>query len=277
MNNNSFSIISCGDVRLISVDCINQATDYRAYYSTGFGGVSDMPGGCSMNLSMFKKCPNDNFENVKENFRIFADACGFDLHSMSLHREVHESHVAVVVKEDLPTDPFDREQYTAADGQVTRDQDIALFVYSGDCSTFLLVDPINRVHAATHCGWRNSLNGTLQNFIFQFMLQGGELKNATIVQGPGISKYYYDVDEQAAAIFFARGYADCLERNETNGRWFIDLAAINEKQLISLGFSKEQIHTAPYCTSSSTDLRLPSYRRDKGSNANMGGVIFRAN
>ena len=67
-SNNGFSIKFSGDVCLISVDCINQATDYRAYYSTGIGGVSNMPGGCSMNLSMFKKCPNDNFENVKEIF-----------------------------------------------------------------------------------------------------------------------------------------------------------------------------------------------------------------
>ncbi len=38
--------------KVISVDCINRLGNYNAYYSTGFGGISKMPGGCSMNLAM---------------------------------------------------------------------------------------------------------------------------------------------------------------------------------------------------------------------------------
>lgn len=269
-----FSIVERNGVTLISVDCINRLGKYRAYYSTGWGGVSDMPGGCTMNLSLYKNCVNDTFENAKENFLRFADACGFELDRMSIHPEVHGSDIAVVRREDIPQDVFDRKAYQPYDGQVSTDKEVALVVYAGDCNTILLADPVHEVHAATHCGWRNNLNGTVAHFLERFRACGGDPETSVLAIGPSISRYYYDLDREMVEPFARAGFSDCLEKNERNGRWFIDLKEITRRQLAASGMPADRIFIAPWCTFSSTELRLPSYRRDRGLNANLGGVLF---
>ena len=273
--NKDFSLVEKTGMLLISADCINRHCDYRLFFSTGFGGVSQMPGGCTVNLSMFKRCENDTFENVQENFKRFASACEFRLEDMSLHREVHESNVVRVTRKDLPSDVFDRSQYGAADGQVTTDSSIALFGYAGDCTIIFMVDPVNEVSGMTHCGYKNNLNGTISNYVREFVAAGGNLKNVIAVQGPSVSKYCFDVGKSFAEEFEEMGFGDCLAPGADPERFYIDLPEIVNRQLQHEGLEKEQIHIAPWCTFSSWGLKLPSHRRDKGLNANLGGVLFK--
>lgn len=271
---NDFSIIDRNGVKLISVDCINRLGNYRAYYSTGFGGVSDMPGGCSMNLSMFKACRNDTFDHVKENFRIFSEACGFPLARISLHRETHAPNVAVVSASRIPEDIFDRCSYGEADGQVTADKSVALFVYAADCCTIMLVDPVHEVSGTTHCGWRNSINGTISSFVSAFQRCGGDLGSSIAVLGPSICRDHYSIDEEAAGRFREQGFGLQIGQKNSQDRFPVDLAEINRIQLQKQGLDKDQIHVMPWCTWEETVLRLPSYRRDHGMNAMLGGVLF---
>ncbi len=272
--NADFSIVDINGVRLISVDCINRLGSYRAYYSTGFGGVSSMPGGCSMNLSMFKRCPNDTFENVKQNFALFSKACGFSLDRMSLHREVHSPGMRVVTAADIPADVFDRTAYGEADGQVTADKTVALFVYAADCCTIMLADAENEVSGTTHCGWRNSANGTIPAFLSAFQACGGSLKSAVAVIGPSICKNHYSIDGEAAKIFSDLGFAGQLGVKNEQDRYPVDLPEINRITLMRLGMDASQIHVMPWCTWEDREMRLPSYRRDKGLNGALGGILF---
>ena len=273
--NCDFSIIERKGVRLISVDCINRLGNYRAFYSTGFGGVSDMPGGCTMNLSMFKNCRNDTFENVRRNFEIFADACGFPLNHLSLNREVHEPHARIMSLSDLPEDIFDRTKYPEADIQVTADPDVALFVYAADCCTIMLVDPLHEVSGTAHCGWRNSLNGTLETLVSTFISCGGSLSGAEAVIGPSICMNHYSLDADAARLFSEAGFGNELGPRNSQDRFPVDLREVNRKILIRQGLDPSRIHIMPWCTWEASDLRLPSYRRDGGLNAMSGGILFR--
>ncbi|MBQ2675120.1 MAG: laccase domain-containing protein [Prevotella sp.] len=271
---NDFSIIDRDGVKLISVDCINRLGNYHAYYSTGFGGVSDMPGACSMNLAMFKECKNDSFENVKTNFRIFAEACGFPISQVSLHRETHKPNITVVTSSDIPDDVFDRSKYGEADGQITTDKSVALLVYAADCCTIMMVDPVHEVSGTTHCGWRNSANGTIDSFVSSFVQAGGALSSSILVLGPSICSKHYSVDEETAEIFAAQGYSKQLGEMNEHKRYPIDLNSINSIQLQKNGISSSQIHIAPWCTWEGGTLRLPSYRRDEGLNGMLAGVLF---
>ncbi len=272
--NKDFSVIDRNGVRLISVDCINRLGNYRAYYSTGFGGVSDMPGRFSMNLSLFKKCENDTFENVRENFRRFCAACGFSPERLSLNREVHKPGMRIVSSSDLPADLFDRSAYGEADGQVTADQNVALFVYAADCCTVLMVDPVREVTGTTHCGWRNSVNGTIPAFTSAFEACGGSVKDAVAVIGPSICRNHYNVDAEAAGRFTALGFSSLLGEKNEHGRYPIDLAEIDRQLLLRQGLREDHISVMPWCTWEADELRLPSYRRDLGKNGMFGGVIF---
>lgn len=269
----AFSVVDRNGVKLISVDCINRTGVYQAYYSTGFGGVSDMPYGCTMNLSLFKRCKNDTWENAHQNFWIFAQACGFELSRMSLNCEVHGNHVVHVSKATLPADVFDRDAYNDADGQVTTDRDIALFAYAADCVTIMMVDPIHGVSGTVHAGWRNSINGTIPNFVNAFCEAGGDVAHAIAAIGPAISKHHYKVDESRAAFFFALDLGAYLFKNAGQQSWQIDLPGIDRELLIREGLAGDNVHIAPWCTYEN-ELCLPSYSRDGGLNATLGGILF---
>ncbi|MBR5521162.1 MAG: laccase domain-containing protein [Oscillospiraceae bacterium] len=53
----------------------------------------------------------------------------------------------------------------------------------------------------------------------------------------------------------------------------IDLNDVNTAILVSQGICKENIFACGVCNG--TELNLPSYRRDKGMNGVMGGVIYK--
>lgn len=274
--NSGFSVIDVNGIKLISVDCINRTGKFKAYYSTGIGGASDMPGNFTMNLSMFKRCANDTFEKVMTNFQLFADCCGFPIESISLHREVHENRTVAVSREDLPDDVFDRSAYEEADGQVTSDDRVSLFVYAGDCCTIMMADPQSGVFGTVHCGWKNSVNGTIPEFVRMFREQGGDVGSAIAAIGPSICREHYDLDMKSAEQFYKLGFGPDLEYDIEKNRWKVDLPAINRKLLQTEGVPEDSIYTAPWCTYEGGELCLPSYRRDKGLNGMMGGVIFRS-
>lgn len=269
----AFSLTERNGVKLISADCINATGKYRAYYSTGFGGVSDMPYGCTMNLSIFKDCVNDTFDNVRRNFALFADACGFPLNRISIVHEVHGNRILHTDLSTVPRDVFDRELCLDADGQVTTSRDIALFAYAADCVTILMADPVHEVSGTVHCGWRNSVNETIPRFAAAFREAGGDPGTAVAALGPAICPKHFTVDEAAAEQFFAIGLGSFLKEN--NRRWNIDLPAIDRELLLREGLKSENVHIAPWCTYEN-ELRLPSYERDHRLNASLGGVLFHA-
>lgn len=277
MPNNGFSIVERNGVKLISVDCIRQTGKYEAYYSTGYGGVSNVPGHCSMNLSLFKNFSCDTFENVRKNFALFAEACKVQLSTMSLNKEVHGNHIVKVDKNTLPEDFFDRSLYIEADGQVTDDPDVSLFVYAADCPTIMIVDPVNSISGVTHCGWRNSANGTIKSFITKFKEIGGKIENAIVAMGPSICSKHYDVTYDAACMFFQLGFSDFLKYKSENNKWAINLSGINQALIEQEGIKNSQIHIAPWCNYCDQELFLPSHRRDGNENASFGGVLLSSN
>ena len=68
-------------------------------FTTRLGGVSKPPVD-SLNLGMHR---GDSPENVEKNYRILAEALGFDIHKLVLTRQVHSDIVRQVTYEDAAT------------------------------------------------------------------------------------------------------------------------------------------------------------------------------
>lgn len=270
--NNGFSVIRRNGVTLISVDCINNTGKFQAYYSTGLDGVSSLAGGCTMNLSIFKGI--DTQENVVENFTRFADAACIPggYRRLVAQREKHIPKVVSVGIADVKQDFFDISSYQFADGQVTKDN-IPLFVYASDCATMLLCDPVTGIYATTHCGWRNSLNHTITNWIEKFVEMGGHTESALVAIGPSICQNCFEVDDDVRNLFLA--YDSDFERwmYRKGSKTHIDLCSINRELLVQEGIPMGNIYESGICNCE--ELCLPSYRRDKGGNGAIGGVIYR--
>ena len=123
-------------------------------FSTRLGGVSR---GClaSLNLGTGR---GDEIANVRENFRRFGDAVGFDSRKTVFSKQVHRDEIRVVTAEDCGKGLY-REREYEADGLITNVPGVPLAVFSADCIPILLHDPVCRAVAGCHAGWRGTAMG----------------------------------------------------------------------------------------------------------------------
>ena len=123
-------------------------------FSTRIGGVSPAPWD-SLNLGA---CRGDDPANLRENFSCFCAAIGADPNALVKNQQMHSKRVRPVTKADVmpaPETPGEVE----ADGMITNQPGVALTIFSGDCLPVFLYDPVRRVIAACHAGWRGTAQG----------------------------------------------------------------------------------------------------------------------
>lgn len=123
----------------------------------------------------------DSDELVAENYRKFAEAAGFDLAKLCV---AHQEHTDVVLRVDSGagfSSPF-----SGVDGFVTNVVGIPLMVRFADCQGVLYFDPVKRVIAAVHSGWRGNAKNIVGKCV-QKMVAEYACNPADILVGVGAS------------------------------------------------------------------------------------------
>ena len=267
---NSTSLITKNSIPMLSADNINSNGGAKAYFSTRQGGVSSVSECYSMNLNLFK--PLDR-ESSAENFRLFCAAIEVNPDTLVLGRELHTNNVRVVDRDYIKADFFGENVYEPFDAQITNDLNICLFAYSSDCAVFLLFDPIQRVIATIHSGWKGSLNGIIGKTISKMNIAFGcKPSDILVAVGPGIGQCCFEVDEPVKNQFieFDNSFDKYILRK--GEKFHIDLDKINFELLVRAGIKSENIAINTHCTMCEKDL-FHSFRRDKGQNGVNGAFI----
>jgi polyphenol oxidase len=149
------------------------------------------------------------------------------------------------------------------DGLITKSTGLALAALSADCVPFGLIDPIARVIAVGHAGWRGVLTNVMQSLLDEFESVGANLKHTHAVIGPAICADCYEVPGERVDEFRElRPEAIASPRH-------LDLVAgvrsIIDSQVI-------QVHELGGCTLENPDLF--SYRRAGGNPTGRGGLVL---
>ncbi len=149
------------------------------------------------------------------------------------------------------------------DGLITNQTDLALVALAADCVPFGLVDPVNRVIAVGHAGWRGVLANVMQSLVDEFVASGAQLSHTQAIIGPAICANCYEVPAQRVEQFRkVRPEAISTPRN-------LDLVAGVKSVLIG---QVAQIHELVGCTFENPDLF--SYRRAAGEPTGRGGLVI---
>ncbi|MCG8635887.1 MAG: polyphenol oxidase family protein, partial [Desulfobacterales bacterium] len=125
------------------------------------GGTSSAP---YTGLNIGLNC-GDASESVLKNRRMMLDSIGVS-RAVFLN-QVHGTHIHVLKNpgdtEGAVWNPDTGETPcpVTADGVVTNIPDLALVIQVADCQAVILYDPVNRVIANVHSGWRGSVAGIL--------------------------------------------------------------------------------------------------------------------
>ena len=271
MDSNVMKFETVDGVGLLTFPAFTATGLVRHGFSTRIGGVSDGIYS-SMNLSF---TVGDSRENVLENYRRFCGAVGIDCHNLVFGYQVHSANVMVATYADRGKGIFAERDYDAVDAVITDEPGVAVCTLYADCTPIFFLDPVRRVVGMAHSGWRGTAAAIACRTVEKMAeAYGCDPKNILAGIGPSIGRCCYEVDEPVMEPMRALpGIAlDTAVAARGNGKYMIDLKAVNRMLLISAGLSPDHISVSDLCTCCNSDT-LHSHRASHGRRGSLAGVI----
>lgn len=236
--------------------------------STRLGGVSEGIFS-SMNLSFTR---GDITEHVQENYRRMASVVGVRPEKMVCSQQTHTTNVRIVTAEDAGKGVTRERDYTDVDGLVTNVPGICLVTFYADCVPLLFVDPVKRVIASSHSGWRGTVNKigkvTVETMTGEY---GCRPEDIIAAVGPSICQDCYEVSEDVITAFsdaFSENLHKDLFYEKGNGKYQLNLWKANEAVLLEAGIQQKNIAVTNVCTCCNPTL-LFSHRASHGKRGNL--------
>lgn len=199
--------------------------------TTRAGGVSDGPY-ASLNLGLHV---GDHADRVVENRRRAAAAVGLDLADLVFCNQAHGRQVVVVDHTDRGRGTRSSEDAVpGADALVTSTPGVGLVVMVADCVPIVLFDPVARVLAGVHAGWRGTVARVAEATLDVMGSLGAEVGRILAAIGPAIPAARYQVGRDVADLAQAGlgAMADDVVRPDGTGRWSFDLWGANQRMLL---------------------------------------------
>ena len=239
-------------------------------FTTKLGGVSK---GIfeSMNMGLNR---GDNIEDVKENYRRFCEVIGVKTESCVLSKQTHTTNVINVTLSDKGRGFTVPSDWNNIDGLITNEKGITLVTQYADCVPLLFCDPVKKVVATSHAGWRGTVNEigriTVEKMVKDY---GSDPKDICVGIGPSISKCCFEIDTPVYEEFCKMPF-DITEFTEVkgNGKYNLDLQGINRKTLLNIGIKSGNISVSDLCTKCHSDIFF-SHRATAGRRGNLAAFI----
>lgn len=240
--------------------------------STRLGGVSEGIF-ASMNLSFTR---GDRAEAVSENYCRIAEAIGVKPENMVCSQQTHTTNVRICKKEDAGKGVVRERDYTDVDGLITDVPGLCLVTFYADCVPLLFMDPVKKVVASSHSGWRGTVGRmgevTIQKMKDEFGCNPADILAAV---GPSICQECYEVSEDVIWEFqksFPEQQWPDLYYNKENGKYQLNLWKANEYILLDAGILPEHLAVTNVCTCCNPEF-LFSHRASAGKRGNLAVFI----
>jgi polyphenol oxidase len=191
----------------------------------------------------------DEYEAVLANHQKIYNVLGFDFKSRF---DVWQVHGKEVICTGTPRDPETPHQ--KADGIITDNPDVTLFMRFADCVPILLYDPVKKIIGIVHSGWQGTYKQIARVAVEKMAACYGTRPEDILAGiGPSICQYCYKVGQDAWDAFkksFGREKASRYF-TEQNGILYLDLWKANRETLQSAGV--KQIEVSGLCTAEHLD------------------------
>lgn len=270
MRSQSLNINKNGDLVYITFPRLEACGAVRHIFSTRLGGVSQGQYS-SMNLSF---SGGDKFDSVEENYRRLCSAVGIKTSHLVLSKQTHTNNVRIVTKTDCGTG-YTKPAFTDVDGLITNESGVALVTQYADCTPLLFCDPVKRVCATSHAGWRGTVSKIGEVTVHKMVNEFGCNKEDIIAAiGPCIGICCYEVDMPVYNAFLKSGIDldGVFQNGKDNEHFMLNLTKANKNILISAGIREDNIDISDICTCCN-HIELHSHRATGGKRGNLAAII----
>ena len=205
-------------------------------------------------------------EDIYAGFRHeLAVSCEAEESSFVFPRQTHSDRIAVVNSENFANTIDD------TDALITSEKGLFICVQTADCVPVLLFDPVKKVVAAVHAGWKGTISKIAGKTVAEMTETFGCNPDDIVAGiGPSIHMHAYEVGPEvveAAEANFSNSPA-LLKPSMNNGHAYFDLWEANQTVLLEAGIREENIEVIGLCSFEHADL-FYSARRDGSDTGRM--------
>jgi YfiH family protein len=238
---------------IINPYIFKQFSEITFGFSTKIGLQRKKPYNFNMSSSV-----GDDLQIIKENREKFFNELELSPESIAYQKQVHGDKVSIVKTGGL---------FGESDAMITDIKNIGLAISTADCCAVFIYDPVNKVIAGVHSGWRGTskaiLVKVLQTLSNDFDSAPGDL---ICYLSPSISGKNYEVGADVAEKF------DLDYLKKKNEKYLLDIPKINEDILLNYGVIPHNIQISNLCSYEYLSI-LHSFRRDGKKSGRALGVI----
>ena len=183
----------------------------------------------------------ERYDSSIENYKKLCNEMGLDYNHIVKHNQTHTGNVKCVMQ---PVDKMciEEGEFVDTDGLVTNLKDVILTSVNADCILLLMYDPVKKVIANVHSGWKGTVQKIAINAARKMIDQYGcNPEDIIVCISPSIRKCHFEVKIDAKELFDA-AFADTGKLDEfieyigkdENGddKWLIDTIWINKYMLM---------------------------------------------
>ncbi len=237
--------------------------DVEHAITSKIGGASKGPF-ASLNLNF---TVGDKAEDVVKNREILCTALGLEKQNVIGANQTHSKNI-LVVDEKFVQFQAQNEEVDNIDGFVTALKEIGLLIKVADCQAILIFDPVKKVIAAVHAGWKGQVQD-ISGEAIKIMVNdfGSRPENILVGISPSLGPccaFFSDPAKELPPTFAP------FILNEDR----VDLWSYSLWQLEQHGILPENIELARVCSFCGGGEKFFSFRRDRGITGRFGALIF---
>ncbi len=211
-----------------------------------------------------------NTEDSLSNRRIFLHSLNINYESLVCANQVHGSRISCVSSDNKGRGAKTTDTaFVDTDGLITNIRNLPLAVFTADCLSIFIYDPVHHSIGLVHAGWRGSKDQIGPKTI-QLMRRYFNSKPEDLLAGfgPCLNKCCYEVGKEFKG-YFSYGVS------KENGRYYLDLPEINKRQLVDIGLKEKNISSLCPCTSCDNKGYFSFRREGKDVGRTMSVVMLK--
>lgn len=215
---------------------------------------------------------NPSIEDVKNNLLLINET--LDIRPKVLFRgiQTHSKNIVSISNSRQGEESDIGRFFPDTDGLVSNLEGAVLLTTYADCTPIILFDPVKKVHANVHSGWKGTLQKIVKQAVGQMLADYNcNLEDLIAVIGPSIGKDDFEVELDVASQFqdtFRYHRQIMMRKNES--KYLIDIQQTNKRILLGSGIKEENISLIGLSTKSNPMFH--SYRRDGDEFGLMGCI-----
>lgn len=203
-----------------------------------------------------------------DNRKNFLSSLDIDYRDLICAQQVHTSNIKYVREGEIGKGALSNEaSIKATDAFITDKKNVPLAVFTADCLSVFLYDPLTPAIGLVHAGWRSSKENitdkTIKLMRKQFNSKPYDLR---VILGPAMRSCCFEVAEDLFEFF----PKDVSKRGNSH---YLDLAAANKREILENGVKEVNIIDSRICTFCRED-QFFSFRKEGESCGRIMSVMM---